>query len=93
MIFGFNTDVKYGDTLYHVQSEARQSSHLLQTMVFVSGRCVGKRGMSYGEYAARPDYSEERMHELLKEQHLFVVDAIKEGKLDVALQNSVTEFS
>ena len=33
------------------------------------------------------------MHELLKEQHLFVVDAIKEGKLEVALQNTLTEFS
>ena len=93
MIFGFNTDVKHGDTLYHVQSEARQASHLLQTMVFVSGRCVGKRGMSYSEFAGKPEFSEERMHELLKEQHLFVVDAIKEGKLDVALQSTVTEFS
>jgi hypothetical protein len=93
MIFGFNTDVKYGDTLYHVQSEARHTSHLLQTMVFVSGRCVGKRATSYGEYAATPEFSEDRMHELLRDQHLFVVDAIKEGKLEVALQNSVTEFS
>lgn len=93
MIFGFNTDVKHGDTLYHVQSEARQSSHLLQTMVFVSGRCVGKRATSYGEYAATPEFSEDRMHELLKEQHLFVVDAIKEGKLEVALQSTLTEFS
>ena len=93
MIFGFNTDVKHGDTLYHVQSEARQSSHLLQTMVFVSGRCVGKRATSYREYASTPGFSEELMHELLKEQHLFVVDAIKEGKLEVALQNTLTEFS
>jgi hypothetical protein len=93
MIFGFNTDVKYGETLYHVQSEARLTAHLLQTMVFVSGRCVGKRATSYGEYATTPEFSEDRMHELLKDQHLFVVDAIKEGKLEVALQNTLTEFS
>ncbi len=93
MIFGFNTDVKHGETLYHVQSEARQAAHLLQTMVFVSGRCVGKRATSYTEYATTPEFSEDRMHELLKEQHLFVVDAIKEGKLEVALQNTLTEFS
>jgi hypothetical protein len=31
MIFGFNTDVKHGDTIYHVQSEARESEKLLQT--------------------------------------------------------------
>jgi len=28
--FGFNTDVKHGDTIYHVQSEARESERLLQ---------------------------------------------------------------
>ncbi|HLH06347.1 MAG TPA: hypothetical protein VKW78_03845 [Terriglobales bacterium] len=93
MIFGFNTDVKHGDIVYHVQSEARQGAHLLQTMVFVAGRCVGKRATSYGEVATKPEFSEERMHELLKEQHLFVVDAIREGKLEVALQNTVTELS
>ena len=43
MIFGFNTDVKHGDTIYHVQSEARESEKLLQTQVFVRGRCIGKR--------------------------------------------------
>ena len=47
MIFGFNTDVKHGDTIYHVQSEARESELLLQTQVFVRGRCIGKRATSY----------------------------------------------
>ena len=31
MIFGFNTDVKSGDTVYHVQSEAREHERILQT--------------------------------------------------------------
>jgi len=35
MIFGFNTDVKQGDTVYHVQSEARENELILQTQVFV----------------------------------------------------------
>ena len=47
MIFGFNTDVKHGDTIYHVQSEARESEQLLQTQVFVRGRCIGKKATSY----------------------------------------------
>ena len=41
MIFGFNTDIKQQDTVYHVQSEARESEQLLQTQVFVQGRCIG----------------------------------------------------
>ena len=51
MIFGFNTDVKHGDTVYHVQSEARQNEFLFQTQVFVRGRCIGKRATSYADRA------------------------------------------
>ncbi|HXE90925.1 MAG TPA: hypothetical protein VNK82_08190 [Terriglobales bacterium] len=80
MIFGFNTDVKHGDTVYHVQSEARQVELLLQTQVFVKGQCIGKRAASYAGHALRPDFSEEQMHEMLKSQHRLVLEAIKEGK-------------
>lgn len=52
MIFGFNTDIKHQDTVYHVQSEARESEQLLQTQVFVRGRCIGKRAVSYASSAA-----------------------------------------
>jgi hypothetical protein len=52
MIFGFNTDVKHEDTVYHVQSEAREGEQLLQTQVFVRGRCIGKRAVSWAVTAA-----------------------------------------
>jgi ribosomal protein L22 len=52
MIFGFNTDIRHEDTVYHVQSEAREAEHLLQTQVFVRGRCVGKRAVPYGSTPA-----------------------------------------
>ena len=51
MIFGFNTDVKHGDTIYHVQSEAREGEKLLQTQVFVRGQCVGKKAIAYANSA------------------------------------------
>src|ERR1700690_2017324 len=52
MIFGFNTDIRHNDTVYHVQSEAREGEQLLQTQVFVRGRCVGKRAVSWAVAAA-----------------------------------------
>jgi hypothetical protein len=52
MIFGFNTDIRHEDTIYHVQSEAREGEHLLQTQVFVKGRCIGKRAVLYSSSAA-----------------------------------------
>jgi hypothetical protein len=84
-IFGFNTDVKHGDKVYHVQSEARPSDLLVQTLVFVKGQCVGKRTVSYAQHASQPDFSENVIHELLKTQHRTVVDSITTGKMESAL--------
>jgi hypothetical protein len=84
-IFGFNTDVKLGDVVYHVQSEARQADMLLQTMIFVKGQCVGKRAVSYAQKTAEPDFSEQAMHELLKTQHRVVLEAIQQGRTESVL--------
>jgi hypothetical protein len=84
-IFGFNTDVKLADVVYHVQSEARQSDLLLQTMVFVKGQCVGKQAFSYAHEISHPGFSTEAMHELLKTQHKAVIDAIQQGQMSSVL--------
>lgn len=85
MVFGFNTDVKHGDTIYHVQSEAREGELLLQTQVFVRGRCIGKKAVSYAAAAGKPDFTDAQKEQQLREQHRQVLDAIREGKLDSIL--------
>jgi hypothetical protein len=82
MIFGFNTDVKHGDTIYHVQSEARQAECLFQTQVFVRGRCIGKRATSYADRAPDPFFSDKQKESMLRDQHRYVLDAIREGRLE-----------
>src|SRR5258708_20280012 len=84
-IFGFNTDVRHDDTVYHVQSEARQGELLMQTLVFVKGQCIGKRVVSYANNAAEPGFSEDGIHELIKAQPKAVLGAISEGRLDSVL--------
>jgi len=86
-IFGFNTDVKLADVVYHVQSEARQNDLLLQTLVFVKGQCVGKQAFSYAHELAHPGFSTEAMHELLKAQHKAAIDAIQQGQMNSVLGN------
>jgi hypothetical protein len=88
MIFGFNTEIESGGTTYHVQSEPRQKDLLLQTQVFVHGRCVGKRAASYAGRVEQGNFSDEDMHELLKVQHRLVVDAIRDGRLDEVLREA-----
>jgi hypothetical protein len=89
MIFGFNTDVKHGDTIYHVQSEARESELLLQTQVFVRGRCIGKKATSYAGKTV--EFADAQKEQQLREQHRLVLDAIREGKLDQALDRAEPE--
>jgi hypothetical protein len=86
-IFGFNTDVKLDDMIYHVQSEARQNDLLLQTLVFVKGQCVGKQAFSYAHEISHPGFSTEAMHEFLKTQHKAVIDAIQQGQMNSVLGN------
>jgi hypothetical protein len=85
MIFGFNTDVKHGDTVYHVQSEARESERLLQTQVFVRGRCVGKRATAYADPSADGEFSDPQKEQVLREQHRLVLNAIRDGLLETVL--------
>ncbi|MGO8984613.1 MAG: hypothetical protein ACLPHI_10870 [Terriglobales bacterium] len=106
MIFGFNTDIRHEDTVYHVQSEAREAEHLLQTQVFVRGRCIGKRAIPYGfspsdkagsqdaANSAKPDSTasenDQDKEKMLRELHREVLDAIRDGKLDAILDKRET---
>jgi len=90
MIFGFNTDVKHGDTIFHVQSEARESERVLQTQVFVRGRCIGKRATSYAA-SSDAQFGDTQKEQQLREQHRLVLDSIREGKLDSVLDHGEPE--
>jgi hypothetical protein len=89
MIFGFNTDEKYDDTVYHVQSEARENELLLQTQVFVRGRCIGKRATSYADQA-RGGFTDQQKEQALREQHRLVLDALRNGRLESVLDKKDT---
>ncbi|MBV8207941.1 MAG: hypothetical protein JO041_14215 [Acidobacteria bacterium] len=77
MVFGFNTDVVCGPTCYHLQSEFLARDRLLQTQVFVTGRCIGKIA---NQAAAEAD--DERTHEKLREQHRAAVAAARQGAIE-----------
>jgi hypothetical protein len=93
MIFGFNTDIKHDDTLYHVQSEAREAELLLQTQVFVRGRCIGKRATPYADRVASGNFTDQQKEQILRDQHRLVLDAIRDGKLDEVFDKRETPES
>src|SRR5258708_10239325 len=91
MIFGFKTDAKNGDTSYHVQREARESEKRLQTQVFVRGRCIGKKAISYANSAAEAGFGDPQKEQQLRDQHRLVLESIKEGKLESVLDKAESE--
>ncbi len=93
MIFGFNTDVKHEDTIYHVQSEARENELLLQTQVFVRGRCIGKRATPYADKAAESGFTDQQKEQVLRDQHRLVLDSIRDGRLAAVLDKRDTPES
>jgi len=97
MIFGFNTDIRHDETVYHVQSEAREGEQLLQTQVFVRGRCIGKRAISYApgsgaivDSSAGDTNKDQQKEKMLRDLHREVLDAIREGRLDSVLDKRDT---
>lgn len=93
MIFGFNTDIKHEGTVYHVQSEAREGELLLQTQVFVRGRCIGKRAISYADKASGSGFTDQQREGILRDQHRMVLDAIRDGKLESVFDRKETPES
>ena len=86
MIFGFNTDIRVESTVYHVQTELREQDRQLESQVFVSGRCIGKR------CAPLPaDASEEEAQEMARAQHRWVVEAMREGFVDDVINQDADE--
>ncbi len=88
MIFGFNTDIKVRETIYHVQTELREQERRLESQVFVSGRCIGKRSTPLP-----PDDAEKDTQEMARAQHRWIVEAVREGFVDDVLnQESALEL-
>lgn len=81
-IFGFNTDVKVGKTVFHVQTEDRGVNNpVLDTTIYVKGRVLAKRGISYRDFLASPDFNESELHAMLERQHKQVIDEVRAGQL------------
>jgi hypothetical protein len=85
MNFGFNSNVRVGDAVYHVQTEDRGPSHpFLDTVVYVAGRVVHKRSSSYQDLtggAAKGEALAKQLHERLSQQHHEVMAQLEAGTL------------
>jgi len=78
---GFNTEVKYNGVVYHVQTEPRKDSRI-ETMVYLRGAIIHSLKTSYEALLNSPDYSEEKLSRLLKDQHQQVIGRVLAGQME-----------
>ena len=89
MLFGHNSNVKVGETVYHVQTEDRGTSHaVIDTMVYQGGRVLHRRANSYADLLPLDAAREQSLKERVSKQHHAVLDELRSGLLKVAQQNS-----
>lgn len=82
MIFGFNTDLRVGNAVYHVQTEDRGDANpVLDTTIYAKGRILHRRVSSYKEYRESPDFNPAALRQRLEEQHRAIIDELRSGAL------------
>lgn len=83
MITGYNTDVRHGNRVFHVQTEDKgQSNPKIETLIYVGGEILDSYRASYEDLLANPPVGETAIQERMDEQHRAVIRDIKNGKYD-----------
>jgi len=80
MIIGFNTDIKYRDEVFHIQTEDKgESNPTIETLVYHNGEILLSRRVSYSHLLKKTD-SRKRIKTMMKTQHDQVISELKGGK-------------
>jgi hypothetical protein len=86
MVFGHNTNLKVGTTIFHVQTEDRGVAHaLIDTTVYFHGRVLHRRTNNYFDLLPLNEDSQQALKLRLEEQHRTVIDEIRSGTLHLAV--------
>ncbi|HWQ09749.1 MAG TPA: hypothetical protein VN436_11590 [Holophaga sp.] len=83
MITGYNTDVRHGNRVFHVQTEDKGFSNpKIETLIYVGGEILDSYRGGYDDLIASGSVSEAVIQERMNEQHKSVIRDIKNGKYD-----------
>lgn len=86
MLFGYNTDVNFGETMLHVQTEDRGAGHaLIDTAVYHKGRVLHRRTNNYFDLLPLDPDRQELLRKRIDEQHRAIVEGIRSGALQIVL--------
>ncbi|HLO68726.1 MAG TPA: carboxypeptidase-like regulatory domain-containing protein [Holophaga sp.] len=83
MITGYNTDVRHGSRVFHVQTEDKGLANpKIETLIYVGGEILDSYRGTYEDLAAEHPVPEPAIQARMDEQHKAVIRDIKNGKYD-----------
>ena len=83
MITGYNTDVRHGNRIFHVQTEDKGLSNpKIETLIYVGGEILDSYRSAYDDLLAAPPLGETAIQSRMDEQHRAIIRDIKNGKYD-----------
>jgi hypothetical protein len=86
MLFGHNTNVRLGDSVFHVQTEDRGAVHaLIDTTVYHGGRVLHRRTNNYFDLLPLNDDRREALRLRLEDQHTTVIEEMRSGALQLVV--------
>jgi hypothetical protein len=92
MSSGFNTDIRVGERVFHVQTEDRGPTHpAIDTAVYQNGRVLHRRSSNYQEFAASEDFSSDELRRRVEGQHRAVIDDLRSGALDAEIASAAQQ--
>jgi hypothetical protein len=92
MSSGFNTDVRIGEQVFHVQTEDRGPAYpAIDTAVYQNGRVLHRRSSNYEQFVASEGFSADELRRRVESQHRAVIDALRSGALDAEIAAAVQQ--
>lgn len=90
MITGFNTDIKHGDRVFHVQTEDRGLGNpVIESLVYVGGEILLSKKSPYEQHVAEGKVDEKTVRQMMDLQHRRIIEAIRRGRFDGARPGEV----
>jgi len=85
MITGYNTDVRHGDVVLHVQTEDKgEMNPCVESLVYVGGQVLARKRAGYRALLEEGGGSQDVV-KLMETQHRSMIDEIRRGRLDEQL--------
>jgi len=90
MVFGHNTNLTLGNTIFHVQTEDRGEAHaLIDTTVYHHGRVLHRRTNNYFDLLPLDEDRQQALKLRLEDQHQTVIEDIRSGQLQLAIPPAI----